>query len=140
MNSFFFHNRTRHGHMHRQGFNINPSITIIDENRPKFINIRPILGNIINKNKMESKIKNKSENKIENKIENKNENKIIHHRLKTDGWGGFPNVVCRFKYTVCDNLIIVKNVNKYCLKSMEHPLFKIETPKMKVNIIKKQFK
>ena len=53
MNPFFFHNRTMRGHRHGHRFNMNPfSRTFNHENRPKFMNRCPTMGNLMNKNKI----------------------------------------------------------------------------------------
>ena len=137
MNPFSFHNRPRNGHRHghRFGhrhdpkFNMNPfSKTFNHENRPKFMHHCPTMGNLMN------------QNNIDNKIENKNDNKIIHYGVKCDGCGVFPIVGCRFKCAVCDNFDYCEECEKKLSEKHGHPLLKIRDPKMKVNIIKKQFK
>ena len=60
----------------------------------------------------------------------KNSNKIVHPGVRCDGCGVFPIVGCRYKCSVCDNFDYCENCEKKLGQEHNHPLFKINEPKM----------
>ena len=60
----------------------------------------------------------------------KNSNKVVHPGVRCDGCGVFPIVGCRYKCSVCEDFDYCENCEKKLGQKHNHPLFKINEPKM----------